>query len=181
MKRSASLHKTVLLLAFALAPRLAAAQPAATSAPTAQSHYDLNVYPSLNSGSPFDLTEAGTPAGPIVASSAAPSPAYSFKDALANTHGFLETGVSSRGGYEISGGVSIPIVPGKADLDLAAGTGQLAGWGKLPNGKTPLAVYDSYSAGLHFHPTDDTDAYIGITGLRLHPLGPNPGYAYGLP
>jgi hypothetical protein len=181
MKRAASLPNTVLLLVFALAPKIALAQSAAASGPAAQQHYDLNVYPSLNSSSPFDLTPAGTPAGPIVASSAAPTPAYSFKDVLANTHGFLETGVSSRGGYGISGGVSIPILPGKADLDLAAGTGQIAGWGKLPNGKTPLAVYDSYSAGLHFRPTDDTDAYISITGLRLHPLGPNPGYAYGLP
>jgi hypothetical protein len=172
--------KTLFLLVFALAPSLAAAQPA-SPAPAGQQHYDLNVYPSLATDSPFGPGSQAEPAGPIVASSAAPSPAYSFKDVLANTHGFLETGVSSRGGYDISGGVSIPILPGKADLDLSAGTGQLAGWGKLPNGKTPLAVYDSYSAGLHFRPTDDTDAYIGITGLRLHPLGPNPGTAYGLP
>jgi hypothetical protein len=172
----------MVLLVFTLAPRMAAAQPAVASGPGGQSHYDLNVYPTVNGGSPFDLgaAQSGSPLA-IVASSAAPPPAYSFKDALANSHGFLESGVSSRGGYEVSGGVSIPIVPGKADLDLAAGTGQLAGWGKTPNGKTPLAVYDSYSAGLHFRPTDDTEAYIGITGLRLHDLGPNPGYAFGLP
>jgi hypothetical protein len=172
------------LLLLAIAPGIAAAQSAASSGPPAQSHYDLNVYPALNNGSPFDLGTAGVQIGspgPIVASSAAPAPAYSFQDMLANSHGYLETGVNSRGGYGISGGVSIPIIPGKADLDLAAGTGQLAGWGKLPNGKTPLAVYDTYSAGLHFRPTDDTDAYISITGLRLHPLGPNPGYAFGLP
>jgi hypothetical protein len=113
--------------------------------------------------------------------STAPAPAYSFKDVLANTHGFVETGVSSRGGYDVSGGVSIPILPGKAELDLAAGTGKLAGWGKTPSGKTPLAVYDQYSAGLHFHPTDDTEAYIGITGLRLHAPTSTPGYPFGFP
>jgi hypothetical protein len=184
MLHEASLHKCVLLLVFAFAPGVAAAQPAAAPGPAAQQHYDLNVYPSVGGGSAYDLgtpsAQIGSP-GPIVASSSAPPPAYSFKDVLANTHGFLEAGLSSRGGYGYSGGVSIPILPGKADLDLAAGTGQIAGWGKTPNGKPPLATYDSYSAGLHFRPTDDTEAYIGITGLRLHDLGPNPGYAFGLP
>jgi hypothetical protein len=170
----------LIILAFCVSPP-AAAQTAAAG-PGGQQHYDLNVYPALNGGNPYDLNVASTQSGPpSTVASAVPPPAYSFKDVLANTHGFLETGVSSRGGYNISGGVSIPILPGKAELDLAAGTGQVAGWGKTPNGKTPLAVFDSYSAGLHIHPTDDTDAYIGVTGLRLHELGPNAPYAFGLP
>jgi len=171
-----ALFLPALALACGLAARPAAAQASGAAGPQ---HYDLNMYPSLNSGSPYDLKVAGAlggTGGAVVASSAAPPPAYSFKDVLANTHGFLETGVSSRGGYGVSGGVSIPILPGKADLDLSAGTGQLAGWGKTPNGKTPLAVYDDYSAGLHFHPTEDTDAYIGISGVRLHAPAPVFGF-----
>jgi len=180
MSITASLRTALILLAFGVAAP-AAAQ---TAVAPGQQHYDLNVYPAMNGGSPYDLSAASAQSGPpgmITMSSSAPPPAYSFKDALANTHGFLETGVSSRGGYEVSGGVSIPILPGKADLYLAGGTGQLAGWGKTPSGKTPLAVYDTYSAGLHIHPTDDTDAYIGISGLRRHDLGPTPPYAFGLP
>jgi hypothetical protein len=182
MKKPPPIAKTMFWLTFVLAPGGLYAQPAAP--PGGQQHYDLNVYPALNGGSPFDLnvaTAQNGPPGTIAMTSAAPPAAYSFKDMLANTHGFVETGVSSRGGYGVSGGVGIPVLPGKADLDLAAGTGQLAGWGKTPNGKTPLATYDQYSAGLHFHPTDDTDAYIGVTGIRVHPLGPTPGYAFGLP
>jgi hypothetical protein len=171
--------RRLLCLAFALLPGFAAAQPTAPAA-GAQQPYDLNIYPSLTGGSPYDLG-APAPRGPVVASSYVPAPAYSFKDVLANTHGFLETGVDSRGGYGVSGGISMPIVPGKVDLDLAAGTGQVAGWGKTPNGKTPLAVYDTYSAGLHFHPTEDTDAYIGVSGVRLHSLSQNPYGLFGTP
>jgi hypothetical protein len=156
----------------------AAAQTAGAAAPN--QHYDLNVYPALpGSGGEYDLNVAGTqngPPGTIAMTSASPPPAYSFKDVLANTHGFLEAGLSSRGGHEFNAGVSIPLLPGKADLDLAAGTGQVAAWPKTVGGKTPLVTYDTYSAGLHLHPTDDTDAYIGFTGLRLH--GPT-AYPYG--
>jgi len=181
MMMVASLPKHLCLFTFILASSGVAAQ---TPPAAGQQHYDLNVYPALNGGSPYDLNVASTHSGPpgtIAMTSAAPPPAYSFKDVLANTDGFLQTGVSSRGGYDVSGGVSIPILPGKADLDLAAGTGQLAGWGKTPSGKTPLATFDQFSAGLHIHPSDDIDAYIGMSGLRLHDLGPNPGYAFGLP
>ncbi len=169
----------LILLAFCMASQVSAQ----TVSPAGQQHYDLNMYPTMGSGSPNDLSASSAPSLPPGAASTAapPPPAYSFKDVLANTHGFVETGVSSRGGYDVSGGVSIPILPGKAELDLAAGTGQLAGWGKTPNGKTPIATYDSYSAGLQIHPSDDFSAYIGITGLRLHPMGPTPPYAFGLP
>jgi hypothetical protein len=180
MQAAAVKSNLLFRLAFALLPGVALAQPATTPAPAAQQHYDLNVYPSLSGSDPYAL---GAPSaqGPIVASSYAPPPAYTFKDVLANSHGFIETGVSSRGGYGVSGGVSMPIVPGKADLDLSAGTGQVTGWGKTPDGKTPRAVYDSYGAGLHFKPTDDTDAYIGISGVRLHNISQNPYGLFGAP
>jgi hypothetical protein len=159
--------------AFVLATAVPCAVPAygqsagwaAPAAPSSAKPYDLNVYPALgNSGGTYDLSVAATQ--------------NSFKDVLANTHGFVEAGVASRGGHEFSGSVSIPIVPGKAELDLAAGTGQIAGVSLVPGQKTPIATYDTYSAGLHLHPADDLDAYIGIAGLRLH--GPAPAW-YGYP
>jgi hypothetical protein len=176
--------------AFVLATAVPCAVPAygqsagwaAPAAPSSAKPYDLNVYPALgNSGGTYDLSVAATqnsPPGTIAMTNTAPPAAYSFKDVLANTHGFVEAGVASRGGHEFSGGVSIPIVPGKAELDLAAGTGQIAGVSLVPGQKTPIATYDTYSAGLHLHPADDLDAYIGIAGLRLH--GPAPAW-YGYP
>jgi hypothetical protein len=176
-------HPPFFPLAFAAALAWAGAA-AAQTATTANPHYDLNVYPALpGSEGAYDLNVASTqngPPGTITMTSAAPPPAYSFKDVLANTHGFLEAGVSSRGGHEFNAGVSIPLLPGKADLDLAAGTGQVAAWPKTVGGKTPLLTYDTYSAGLHLHPTDDTDAYIGFTGLRVHGATPSP-YGFGYP
>jgi hypothetical protein len=126
----------------------------AQTAPGPQ-HYDLNVYPV----------------------SAAPPAAYSFKDMLANTHGYVATQVSSRGGYGVEAGVSMPIVPGKVDLDLGGGEGQITGPRRLDgNGKRLTQTYDTYYAGLHLHPSDGFDAEIAISGLRLH--GPSE-YAYG--
>ena len=158
-----------------------AAAPAQSTAnqSTTNQHYDLNVYPALTSGGPYDLTAAPVqtgPAGTITMTSAAPSAAYSFKDMLANTHGYVSTGVSSRGGYGFEGGVSMPILPGKVDLEVGGGTGQT---GNLPrlngNDKHTNLTYDSYYAALHVHPTDDFDATIAISGLRLHG---NSIYAY---
>ena len=159
-----------------------AGTPTPTTPGTINPHYDLNMYPALSGGTgTYDLNMAKTQSGPpgtIAMTSAAPPPAYSFKDMLANTHGYVEAGVSSRGGHEESAGVSIPLVPGKADLDLAAGTGQFAGYPTTAHGKNGMATYDTYSAGLHLHPTDDTDAYIGFTGLRMH----GPAYSpFGYP
>ena len=168
-----------ILVSLALAASALAVS--AAGAQTASSHYDLNVYPAMGGG-PFDFTSAstqGSPPGTITATSATPKPAYSFADMLANTHGYVETSVSSRGGYGFDGGVLIPLVPGKADLELGGGTGQIAG---LPSfngsGKHETVTYDTYYAALHIHPSDDFDASIGISGLRLH----GPAYLpYGVP
>jgi hypothetical protein len=152
------------------------------SAPCAsaqQQHYDLNVYPVIAGSGAFDLNPAPVqsgPAGTVTMTSAAPPAAYSFKDLLANTHGYVSTQLSSRGGYGVEAGVSMPIVPGKVDLDFGGGTGQLGGLRSLRgDGKHTNLTYDSYYADLHLHPTDDFDATIGISGLRLH--GPSV-YAY---
>jgi hypothetical protein len=142
---------------------------AAVAQGAANQHYDLNVYPALTGGGPYDLTAAPVqsgPAGTITMTSAAPSAAYSFKEMLANTHGYVSTGVSSRGGYGFEGGVSMPIVPGKVDLELGGGVGQLGSF--KGEGKHANPTYDTYYAGLHVHPTDDFDATIAISGLRVH-------------
>jgi hypothetical protein len=162
----------------------ALAQTAAPPASTAP-HYDLNVYPTLpGASSPYNLNVATVqngPPGTIAVTNAAPPPAYSFQDVLANTHGYVSTGVATHGGYEVSGGVTMPIAPGKADLSFGAGTGGLGGLpSAIPGGKSANLSYDSYYAGLHLHPTDDIDAFIGISGLRLHSAN-GPYYPYALP
>ena len=144
-------------------------------------HFDTNLYPTLGQSSgPFDVNAGGTQAGApgvVAMSGPAPAPAYSFKDMLDNTHGYISTGVATRGGYNVDAGAIMPIVPGKVDLDVGGGVGQI-GLGKLPNGKTASLPYDDYHAGVHLHPSDDFDAYIGVTGLRLH----GPAYSpYGYP
>ena len=156
---------------------LAAGSAWAQTATGAQ-HYDLNVYPVIAGSGAFDLDTAAKqtgPAGTLTMNSAAPPAAYSFKDMLANTHGYIGTQVSSRGGYGVEAGVSMPIVPGKVDLDLGGGEGQITGPHAI-NGKRLTQTYDTYYAGLHLHPTDGFDAEIAISGLRLH--GPS-DYAYG--
>jgi hypothetical protein len=171
------------LVAFMVASLWAGAVSAQSASST--SSYDLNVYPVLAGTGAYDLNIAPKQSGPpgtVTMTSAAPPAAYSFKDMLANTHGYVSTGVSSRGGYNVEAGVSMPIVPGKADLDFGAGTGQT---GTIPglkvNGKSPNPTYDTYYASLHIHPTDDFDATIGISGIRMkgvdyYGVGP-----YGMP
>ena len=134
-------------------------------------HYDLNVYPSLApSGGIYDLSVATTqngPPGTVALTNAAPPQAYSFEDILRQTHGFVSAGVATHNGHEFSGGVTVPIVPGKADLELAASSGQ---WG-LPNnvagGKDAVVAFDRYSAGLALHPTDDIEAFVGVSTVRV--------------
>jgi hypothetical protein len=163
------------LVALMMSAGVAAAQ-------TPNPHYDLNLYPSVNGAtSPYNLNVAPTqngPAGTVVMTSTAPPPAYSFQDVLANTHGYVSTGVATHGGHEFSGGVTIPLVPGRADLSVGASSGQVGGFPSVTaGGKSSTLRYDSYYAGLHLHPTDDIDAFIGVSGLRLH--GPDAPYGFG--
>ena len=141
---------------------------------------DVNIYPSLNQqGGLYDLNVAGTqngPPGTVALTTAAPPPKDSFAEILANTHGYVSAGVSTNSGHAFEGGISIPLVPGKAELDIAAATGQDGGF-KVPGGRTPSTTYDAYSVGLSLHPTDDITAYVGVSSVRLHggafgPYGP---------
>ncbi len=155
-------------------------------------HIDVNVYPALTGQSGlYDLNVSPTQKGPpgtIAVTYAAPPPAYSFQQVLANTHGYVSTGVSTGGGYGVDGGVSIPIVPGRAELNLQAGTGQLPTY-KINGFKSPAVTYDTYGASLSLHPSDNLTAVIGVQGLRLHAngLGQNafatsaPANAFGPP
>ena len=166
-------------LAFLAATGAAHAQTASAK-PT-----DVNIYPSLNpQGGLYDLNVAGTqngPPGTVALTSAAPPAKYSFEDIIANTHGYVSAGVSSHGGHGFEGGLSIPLVPGKAELEVAAATGQDGGY-KIANfpGKTPTTTYDTYSVGLALHPTDDITAFIGVSSVRLHSSGLGL-YPYGAP
>ena len=163
---------------LALLSATAAAQ-AQTARPT-----DVNIYPSLApQGGLYDLNVAGTqngPPGTVALTTVAPTAKYSFADVVANTHGYVSAGVSTNGGHEFEGALSIPLVPGKAELEVSASTGQDGGY-RLANftGKTPSATYDAYSVGLALHPTEDISAYIGVSSVRLH--GSGLGYPYGVP
>jgi hypothetical protein len=152
-------------------PGTAIVSPPVSTAP----HYDLQP-PVFGGGSNsvYDLNVSSTqngPAGTIAVTNTAPPPAYSFEQYAREVHGYVSTGVSSTGGHEFSGGVNLPLVPGTADLDVGVGTGQTGSY-KVAGTKLPSLGYDTYYAGLHLHPADNIDAYIGIRGLRVN--GPQP-------
>ncbi len=161
-------------LSLLIAPLLAACLPA--WAQGAGKPTDINLYPSLAApGGLYDLNVANTqngPPGTIAVTSATPPRGYSFQDVLANTHGYVEAGVSTGNGHGFAGGVSIPLVPGKAELELEAATGQIGNF-KVADarGKLPGIGYDAYSVGLALHPTDDVEAYIGLSNVRLRTSG----------
>ena len=136
--------------------------------PPAAQHYLYTTPYAPGTGDPFDLNVAPVqngPAGTVAVTSSAPPSDYSFADFTRNIHGYVSTGVETHGGHDFSGGVTMPLVPGKADLTVSASTGQIGGFQPLvPGQKNATAHYDAYSATLHLHPADDVDAYIGITG-----------------
>ncbi len=158
------------IIAGVLWASAAAAQPALPGAAPGSRPYDLNIYPALaqSGGGLYDLNVAPSQNGPPgTVTLTDPTPAKSYlDDVLRGTHGFVSAGVATHNGHVFDGGVRIPIVPGKADLELAASTGQfgMPGLGT----KNATVTTDSYSAGLHIHPTDDVDAFIGVSGVRLH-------------
>ena len=132
--------------------------------------YDLNIYPALaqGGGGLYDLNVAPSQSGPPgTVTLTDPTPAKSYvDDVIRNTHGFVSAGVATHNGHSFDGGVSIPIVPGKAELELAASTGQFGVPGL--GSKNATVTYDAYSAGVHLHPTDDVEAFVGVSGVRLH-------------
>jgi hypothetical protein len=154
-----------------------AAAPA--SAATASQHYNLAL-PMLTAGSndPYNLTPnasgqavtaATTPAQPALPDS------YTFDSFRQNIHGYVAAGVATHNGHNFEGGVSMPLVPGKADLALSASTGQIGGFTPVTNGNKQTLNYTAYSASLHLHPADNVDAYIGITHAHVGlPTWPGP-------
>jgi hypothetical protein len=155
----------------ALPPGTAIVSQPVSTAP----HYDLQP-PVFGGGanSVYDLNVSSTqngPAGTIALTNTAPPPAYSFDQYARAVHGYVSTGVASNGGHEFSGGVNLPLVPGVADVDVGVGTGQTGGY-KVAGTRLPSLRYDTYYAGLHLHPADNIDAYIGINGMRVN--GPQP-------
>ena len=139
-------------------------QPAPPAAAT--NHYDLAV-PMFGgtSNDPYNLDSKATTVAPAPGATAPPvlPEAYSFENYLRSVHGYVSAGVATHNGHNFEGGVEMPLVPGKADLDISASTGQIGGF-EMPRGKDGVLTYDTYSAGLHLHPADNVDAYIGITG-----------------
>jgi hypothetical protein len=140
------------------APHLDLQQPVFGAGTGTGGIYDLNV----------SSAQGGPPGTIAVTSAAPPSPAYSFEQYARQIHGSVSTGFSSNGGHVFSGEVNLPLVPGIADVDVGAATGQTGGYKAFNGSKIASVGYDAYSVGLHLHPSDNFDAYFGVTGLRLN-------------
>ncbi len=150
---------------------LSALALAAGTGPAAAQHYNLSL-PMFAAGSadPYDLSATTTaPAAPPAANAPPVLPDnYTFDSFRQNIHGYVSAGVATHNGHEFSGGVEMPLVPGKVDLALGANTGQIGGFARVvPGGKPGTLTYDSYYGAVHLHPADNIDAYIGVTGGHL--------------
>jgi hypothetical protein len=145
----------------------ARAQTPAPTPPAAQ-HYLYTTPYAPGTGDPFDLNVAPVqngPAGTVAVTTSAPPSDYSFAEFTRNIHGYVSTGIETHGGHDFSGGVVVPLVPGKVDLSVSGSSGQVGGFQPLVAGqKNGIAHYDAYNVLLHVHPTDNFDAYVGITG-----------------
>lgn len=111
------------------------------------------------------------PPGMVQMTPAEPTSGYSFGAALANTHGYISTGVSSYGGAGVDGGVTLPLVPGRVSLEVGGGTGQMPIWSPGLGRNNVVAPYTEYHATLSARLTDNTEVSIGVAGanLRLPP------------
>jgi hypothetical protein len=113
------------------------------------------------------------PAGMVVLNDSAPD-GYTLSPP--RIHGFLTTGISTNGGNTVQGGVIVPVVPGRVDVQVSGGTGQAPVF--APNGsgwKTKTVKYTDYAAAVHVHATDNVDVTVGVTGLNAHgPAYPAP-------
>ncbi len=142
----------------------------AAPAPSAPTDMSLPMF-AANAGDPYSLAVAPVqngPAGTVTMTQTVPAPAYSFADFKQNLHAYVETGVSSRGGYGVDGGVLIPLVPGKAELEVGGGTGQTGTlFPKVPGLKKLNASVTDYHATLYVHPTDDLSIAITYAGANL--------------
>jgi len=122
-------------------------------------------------GDPFNFAVAPVqngPSGTIEVTRTVPPPAYSFDEFKQNVHAYVQTGVSSRGGYGVDGGVLLPLIPGRAELEVGGGTGQTGSlFPKVPALKHFNATVTDYHATLIVHPTDDLDIAITYAGANL--------------
>ncbi len=122
-------------------------------------------------GDPYNFAVAPAqngPSGTLAVTTTAPQPAYSFDEFKQNVHATVETGVSSRGGYGVDGAVLLPLVPGKAELEVGAGTGQTGSlFPKVPGLKHASASITDYHATVYVHPADDLDIAITYAGANL--------------
>jgi len=156
-------------------PTTTATTPAIPSVPAGNGapHYNLGL-PMFAAGAndPYNLSSSTTVTASLPAAGS-PAPAalpdnYTFDSFRQNIHGYVSAGVATRNGHEFSGGVEVPVVPGKMDLAVGTNTGQIGGFAPLvPGGKPGTITYNSYYAAVHLHPADNVDAYIGVTGGHL--------------
>ena len=163
----------------------ASAQPAVASSGTAQiavpgpvasSHPTIDITPATPADGSFSLQSpvTGVPAG-AQPMPAAGSVATSFDEFSRNVHGYASAGVGTHDGHEFSGGVLIPLVPGKLELEAGGGTAQQGGLAPFRSGSKANTIRGtSYYAALHAHPSDDVDITVGFSHTDLH--GPLPLY-----
>lgn len=151
----------------------ACAQQALTGAAANNAHFDLNlpVFAASNNNA-YDLSSAtttlNTAPAPTPPTQAALPDNYTFANFARSIHGYVEAGVGTQNSHEFSGGVEMPLVPGKVDLAVGASTGQQGGFIPYAPGTKPGTLhYDTYYASVHLHPADNFDAYIGVVGSRL--------------
>ncbi len=125
---------------------------------------------------PLSVTYPQTPPAPagMVVMNEPPPDEYTLSPP--RIHGFLTTGISTNGGNTVQGGVIVPVVPGKVDLQVSGGTGAAPVFVPHGNGwKTKAVKYSDYSAALHVHATDDLDVTVAVTGLNAKgPMYPAP-------
>ncbi len=147
--------------------------PALTSPPppTTTPHYNLGLPMFAAGADPYNLSSATTAPAPQVSaatSQTALSNEYTFDTFRPQIHGYVSAGVATHNGHDFSGGVEMPLVPGKVDVAVGANTGQVGGFlPVVPGGKRTTVRYDSYYASVHLHPADNVDAYIGVVGGHL--------------
>jgi len=161
-------------------PGLAAAQTAApapaitTPAPATASNYNLGL-PMFAAGSadPYNLSATtdttATPPSAAASATATLPDSYTFDTFRQNIHGYVSAGIATHNGNNLSGGVTMPLVPGKVDLAFGADTGQVGGFQPVtPGGKHKILTYNDYYAGVHLHPADNIDAYITVSRTHLN-------------
>ena len=148
----------------------AAAQPPAQPTPAAPTDLSLPMF-AASAGDPAGLTVAPAqngPAGTVAVTQDAPLQGYSFDEFRHNIQGYVSAGVSSHGGRGVEGGVLIPLVPGKAELEVGAGTGRIGDlYPGVPRLKHATVGITDYHATLHVHPSDDLDISISYAGANL--------------